>query len=209
VLWGISQNAHVSGLGMDGGDRTMFIPVFIVDARNISASEGILKAQMIPSDKKLSSTQIQQLCNKSEIGRAIFFGGNNQWYPMPKLENYSGFDRDNRKFLDGFAPPPKGDKLVNDYDAISRLEDSFKSELQNSLASEDKIGKQLSDNAKLVLSLFDNATKKVAKSTKDLKDANKLRQLSDSELLLALRELVVSQNITFDSEGKYLKPEWQ
>ncbi|MBR8834436.1 MAG: hypothetical protein DSM106950_10475 [Stigonema ocellatum SAG 48.90 = DSM 106950] len=56
---------------------------------------------------------------------------------------------------------------------------------------------------------IDNATKKIPKSTKDLKDANKLRQLSDSELLLALRELVVSQDITFDVEGRYLKPDWQ
>ena len=206
TLWGISQNAHVSGLGMDGGDRTIFIPIFIVDARNISASEGILKAQMIPSDKRLNSAQIQQLCSQSEIGRAIYFGGTNEWYPMPKLENYSGFDRDNRKFLDGFAPPPQGEKLTNDYDAIAKLEDTFKSEPQNSKACDDK---QLSDNAKLVLSLFDNATKKIPKSTKDLKDANKLRQLSDSELLLALRELVVSQDITFDVEGRYLKPDWQ
>jgi len=56
---------------MDGGDRTIFIPIFIVDARNISASEGILKAQMIPSDKRLNSAQIQQLCSQSEIGRAL------------------------------------------------------------------------------------------------------------------------------------------
>ena len=209
VLWGISQNAHVSGLGMDGGDRTMFIPIFIVDARNISASEGILKAQMIPSDKRLNSVEIQQLCSKSEIGRAIYFGGNNEWYPMPKLENYSGFDRDSRKFLDGFAPPPKGERLADDYNAIAKLEDTFKSELENSSVNDGKELQQLSDNAKLVLSLFENAKNKTAKSTKELKDANKLRQLSDSELLLALRELVVNQNITFDAEGRYLKPEWQ
>ena len=209
VLWGISQNAHVSGLGMDGGDRTMFIPIFIVDVRNISASEGILKAQMIPSDKRLNSTQIQQLCKASSIGRAIYFGGNNEWYPMPKLENYSGFDRDSRSFLDGFAPPPKGEKLASDYNALAKLEDTFKSEPENSSVSDGKELQQLSDNAKLVLSLFENAKNKTAKSTKELKDANKLRQLSDSELLLALRELVVNQNITFDVEGRYLKPDWQ
>ncbi|MBD2773332.1 hypothetical protein [Iningainema tapete] len=126
TLWGISQNAHVSGLGMDGGDRTMFVPIFIIDAQNVSASEGILKAQMIPGDKRLNSVEIQKLCKKSEIGRAVYFGGTNQWYPMPKLENYSGFDRDNRKFLPGFSPPPSTDKLASNYEAINRLEDSFK-----------------------------------------------------------------------------------
>lgn len=126
IFWGLSQNAHVSGLGMDGGDRTMFIPIFIIDARNVSASEGILKAQMIPGDKRLNSTQIEQLCEKSEIKRAIYFGGANQWYPMPRLENYSGFDRDNRKFLPGFTPLTKEEKLVVDYDIVMNLENSFK-----------------------------------------------------------------------------------
>ncbi len=54
---------------------------------------------MIPSDKKPSTAQIQSLCQKSPVGRAIFYGGLNEWFPMPKLPNYSGFDRDNRRFI--------------------------------------------------------------------------------------------------------------
>jgi hypothetical protein len=100
VLWGISQNAHTKGLGFDGGTRSIFIPVFLISADNLSASEGILRATMIPSDKKLSTTQIQSLCDKSPVDRAIFYGGLNEWFPMPKLPNYSGFDRDSRQFID-------------------------------------------------------------------------------------------------------------
>jgi hypothetical protein len=100
VLWGISQNAHTKGLGFDGGTRSIFIPVFLISADNLSASEGILRATMIPSDKKLSTAQIKSLCDKSPVGRAIFYGGLNEWFPMPKLTNYSGFDRDSRQFID-------------------------------------------------------------------------------------------------------------
>ncbi|MEA5574072.1 hypothetical protein [Calothrix sp. UHCC 0171] len=100
VLWGISQNAHTKGLGFDGGTRSIFIPVFLISADNLSASEGILRATMIPSDKKLSTAQIKSLCDKSPVGRAIFYGGLNEWFPMPKLPNYSGFDRDSRQFID-------------------------------------------------------------------------------------------------------------
>lgn len=96
VVWGISQNAHTKGLGFDGGTRSIFIPVFIISADNVSASEGILRATMIPSDRRISTTQIQSLCQKSSVGRAIFYGGLNEWFSMPKLPNYSGFDRDNR-----------------------------------------------------------------------------------------------------------------
>ena len=212
IFWGLSQNAHVSGLGMDGGDRTMFIPIFIIDARNVSASEGILKAQMIPSDKRLNSVEIQQLCKKSEIGRAIYFGGTNQWYPLPKLENYSGFDRDNRKFLPGFTPTPKSEKLVVDYDAVMNLENSFKlngTEVKSPTEIESTDSQELSEAALLVLSFFDNAKIKSPKSIKELKDANKLRQLDSGMLLMTLRELVVKERLTFDEEGRYLKPDWQ
>ena len=212
TLWGISQNAHVSGLGMDGGERTMFIPIFIIDARNVSASVGILKAQMIPGDKRLNSVEIQQLCKKSEIGRAIYFGGTNQWYPLPKLENYSGFDRDNRTFLPGFTPTPESEKLVVDYDAVMNLENSFKlnsPEVKSPTEIEFTDSQELSEAALLVLSFFDNAKIKNAKSIKELKDANKLRQLDYSMILMALRELVVKKWLTFDEQGRYLKQEWQ
>jgi hypothetical protein len=105
VIWGISQNAHVSGLGLDGGDRSIFCPVFLIDGKNISASEGILRAKMIPSDKKLSSSEIQAICAKSPINRAIYFGETNKWYPLPKMKNFSGYDRDNRSFLPGYTLP--------------------------------------------------------------------------------------------------------
>jgi hypothetical protein len=121
VLWAISQSAHTKG-GFDGSDRAMFIPVFFVDKRNISASEALLAAKMIPSDKRLRSDEITQLCLKSSVGRAVYFGGTNKWYPMPELPNYSGYDRDTETFLPGYKAPL--------HDERQRLEKTFTDSLE-------------------------------------------------------------------------------
>ncbi|BAZ37477.1 hypothetical protein NIES4101_33990 [Calothrix sp. NIES-4101] len=104
IIWGISQNAHVSGIGFDGGARSIFTPIILISGDNITASEQILNAQIIPSDKRLNSSQITALCNKSEVNRAIFHGALNSWFPLPEFDNYSGFNRDKREFINGVNP---------------------------------------------------------------------------------------------------------
>ncbi|MBD2770657.1 hypothetical protein [Iningainema tapete] len=102
-------------------------------------------------------------------------------------------------------------------DAINNLENSFKlqtevinsPEVEQVEQEQDTNSTKLSEPAQLVLSFFDNAKNKLPKSIKELKDANKLRPLDDSTLLMALRELVVEQRLTFDAEGRYLKIDWQ
>jgi hypothetical protein len=42
---------------------------------------------------------VEELAKKSECDRAIYWGGSATWYPMPKLENYSAFDRDTETYL--------------------------------------------------------------------------------------------------------------
>ena len=37
--------------------------------------------------------------DRSPVGRAIYDYKSDSWQPMPKLKNYSGFDRDSRKFI--------------------------------------------------------------------------------------------------------------
>ncbi len=93
-----SQNAHTDGIGFNGGERSIFTPLVLISAAQIPASEQILKAQIIPSDKRLSSTELEALCKKSPVGRAIYHGGLNDWFPMPELPNYSGYNRDTRSF---------------------------------------------------------------------------------------------------------------
>jgi hypothetical protein len=100
TIWGIGQNAHNTGTGMDGGTKSQLTPIAIISVKQLPASQSLQKADFIPSDKKLNSDDIKGICQGSEIGRAIFHGGLNQWFPMPVLPNPSGYDRDNRKQIE-------------------------------------------------------------------------------------------------------------
>jgi hypothetical protein len=100
TIWGIGQNAHNTGTGMDGGTKSQLTPIAIISIKQLPASQSLQKADFIPSDKKLNSDDIKGICQQSEIGRAIFHGGLNQWFPMPVLPNPSGYDRDSRKQIE-------------------------------------------------------------------------------------------------------------
>ena len=43
--------------------------------------------------------QIKDIASLSEVNRAVYVGTKNQWFPMAKLDNFSGYNRDERKFL--------------------------------------------------------------------------------------------------------------
>ena len=43
--------------------------------------------------------------DSSPVGRAFFDGKTAQWVPMPRLQNWSGYDRDTRQALPGATVP--------------------------------------------------------------------------------------------------------
>ncbi len=99
-LWVITQNVHKADLGLSGGTTSIFTPYVIISESQLSASEQVLRAQIIPSDQRKTSDQLQSFCKDSPVKRAIFHGALNSWYPMPELPNLCGYDRDKRKYLD-------------------------------------------------------------------------------------------------------------
>ena len=121
-IWGVSQNAHNSGIGFDGGSKSIFTPYVIVSESQLAACEQVLKAQIIPSDKHLKSDELKALCQQSPVKRAIFHGGLNEWIPMPELPNFSGYNRDKRSFIE----PPKTNKSQSQL-LIEKLESTDKS----------------------------------------------------------------------------------
>lgn len=123
-IWGMSQNAHNSGIGFDGGSKSIFTPYVIVSQSQLSASEQVLKAQIIPSDKHLRSDELKNLCQRSPVKRAIFHGGLNSWFPMPEMQNFSGYNRDKRCFEES---PNTTSKKSQSQLLIERLESTNKS----------------------------------------------------------------------------------
>ncbi|NJR70878.1 MAG: hypothetical protein HC771_21260 [Synechococcales cyanobacterium CRU_2_2] len=103
-LWLMAQIIHVADLGMSGGFRGIFRAVGIVSPKNRYALQSFLATDFVPMPDG-GMPEIETLMNSSPVGRAFFDGKSNQWVPMPRLQNWSGYDRDTRQALPGANVP--------------------------------------------------------------------------------------------------------
>lgn len=95
-LWAMTQSPLVSDMGMSGGVRANLRAIGLVSPKNMAAVEALTSTKLIPPPPG-GLNELRQLMDASPVNRAVFDGKLARWLPMPKLENYSGFDRDNRK----------------------------------------------------------------------------------------------------------------
>jgi hypothetical protein len=100
------QNPHTDDLGISGGLRSQLTSVALVHPDNVPAYNAMIATQLIPSDRKITSIQVMEIAAQSPVGRAVYYGGINEWIPMPLLKNFSGYDRDTKNFIDS-APSDK------------------------------------------------------------------------------------------------------
>jgi hypothetical protein len=98
-FWMAVQNGDTSDLGISGGMRSQLNPYVIINPEQMSAYESVINLELLPKDKKPSGDTIKDIAKQSPVGRALFHGAINEWIPMPQMENYSGFDRDSRTFI--------------------------------------------------------------------------------------------------------------
>ncbi|WP_242055907.1 hypothetical protein [Nostoc flagelliforme] len=105
-FWIVVQNPHTDDLGISGGLRSQLTSVALVHPDNVPAYNAMIATQLIPSDRKITSTQVMEIAAQSPVGRAVYYGGINEWIPMPLLKNFSGYDRDTKQFVN-FAPSNK------------------------------------------------------------------------------------------------------
>jgi hypothetical protein len=102
-LWAMTQSPQVKDLGMSGGVRANLRVIGLVSPKNMSAVEALVSTQLIPKPDG-GMVELRAIMAASPVGRAVFDGKIARWLPMPKLENHSGFDRDNRSLADEVAP---------------------------------------------------------------------------------------------------------
>lgn len=115
--WLIAQNSHLEDLGIGGGIASQLTPIALISDKNIAALEALLRTSFIPKCASADDTILRDLMNKSEVNRCYYHGGKNAWFPMPRLTNYSGIDRDTRTQINNYQPVPD--------DSIDTVRDSL------------------------------------------------------------------------------------
>jgi len=93
-VWGMSQSANLSDLGLTSGGLSTTRIIALISPDNVGAVEGYLATKAIAAPKG-GMEYLDRLMEKSPVGRACYDGKTKKWYPVARLENHSGFDRDN------------------------------------------------------------------------------------------------------------------
>lgn len=96
-VWIAAQAPYVGGLGIDLSISSQLLIIAIINKKNVgSVLKQWKKSSMLEG---ISIDEIDRLIKTSPCDRAVYLGKTGRWYSMPSLQNYSGYDRDNRTFI--------------------------------------------------------------------------------------------------------------
>lgn len=196
-VWFAMQSPYVGG-SLNLSIASQMTSIVIAFQENIGALAQWKSAKIF---KSLSLDVVADLIEKSSTGRAIYFGKTGQWYAMPKLNNYSGYDRDSRQYLPGFTS--QSETTTSNLDAVTKLENSLNSGLNVS---------ELSGTAQVIVSwiVANRLDKWVKFRGKEGRDMSFIKFLSENKIDAETRdkiiqELVNARNIDISPEGDSIK----
>jgi hypothetical protein len=99
-IWILALNPNTDDIGIGGGLRSQLMPLALITDKSLITYTALINTQWLPKDRKIPSERIQEICAESPINRCFYYGQFNTWLPMPRLENFSGYDRDSRQGLE-------------------------------------------------------------------------------------------------------------
>ncbi|WP_448273067.1 hypothetical protein [Nostoc sp. DSM 114160] len=60
----------------------------LVHPDRVPAYNAMIATQLIPSDRKITSTQVMEIAAQSPVGRAVYYGGINEWIPIASVKEF-------------------------------------------------------------------------------------------------------------------------
>jgi hypothetical protein len=176
----LAQSPFVGANGIDLSSSSQMVTIAIVSDEN----RGSL-AQWKRSSILKSLRNLDELISKSPVKRAFYFGKTDKWYPMPKLINFSDYNRDTRKVA----------RTVEGLDYETKRKE-FEAIFNEQIQPESKeLIKGLSKNASIILSWltqhrFNQWVKFKGKEERDMTFIN---FLSDKSIKLEERDKIIEE----------------
>lgn len=95
-IWFVANSPYAGGNGTDLTALSQLTKIALVHKTNLGVNSDWKQAKIF---KEFDVDKITELISKSEVERAIYYGGTSDWYSMKKLQNYSDFDRDTQTYI--------------------------------------------------------------------------------------------------------------
>ena len=214
--WIATQYPQLDKLGIDGGIAGQMDLLMIVRKKNIALVKGWVKydlTKMINFDDAVSN------CDDSPVSRAVYY--RDKWYPMPLMENHSGFDRETNTWLvpHGKAPiqtvpaspkaDPKAETTAPTADPRQILESLYKLEAPTASAKADTTADSASALDDALVNYFHAAKSLTPKAVRDCLKANRIASTkATSEQVLERLEYLASNGTLIKTSEGYILPSW-
>lgn len=95
-LWMFGQTPFAGGGGIDLTALSQLTSIVLVKSKGVGVLNQWKRSCLFDG---VDANEVTKLANNSDCDRAVYWGGTAKWYSMPKLINYSAFDRDNRTYI--------------------------------------------------------------------------------------------------------------
>jgi hypothetical protein len=120
----IGHSPNLGDYGISSGQMSSFKKIGIYPNNDLEKIKQIglttFAGGQFGEDK---AREINRVAQKSPVGRAVYVGTRDSWLPMTRLQNYSSYDRDNRRVISQDQPTKPPCSTENQLQALAEAGD--------------------------------------------------------------------------------------
>jgi hypothetical protein len=207
--WIATQYPQLDKLGIDGGIAGQMELLMIVREKNINLVKGWVKYDLT---KLVKFDDAVSCCDDSPVNRAVCW--RNDWYPMPSMQNHSGFDRESNTWT---IAPPASSQIVTPTDSPKAIPTAPKADtrqilenlynLEASTASATDESSEALETA--LIDFFQSARNLTPKAVRDCRKANRIASTkATNEEILERLECLTAKGVLVKTDEGYILPSW-
>lgn len=122
-VWVFVQTPFAGGSGSTLSAISQMTSIVLVRGDSLGVLNQWKRAALF---SKFDPSVVAELANISECNRAVYWGGSDNWYSMPKLVNYSAYDRDTGTYIkDVLTPSEQLEKMLDVNSAPTTIQSTY------------------------------------------------------------------------------------
>jgi hypothetical protein len=204
--WIATQYPQLDKLGIDGGIAGQMELLMIVRQKNINLVKGWAKYDLT---KLIKFDDAVSCCDDSPVNRAVCW--RNDWYPMPSMQNHSGFDRELNQWIGGNENKPADSTVADCGNSPATTPQAAHSDsVADTVAT---CGDDVADVADTVagdvLAFFNSVNTATPRTIRDIRMGRRIRKsgATAEDVQSAIDTLVMDGKLSL-MNGGYVLPNW-